>query len=226
MPTPAYLSLFHRHVAFSFDKQLQLADLIGELNWSFNKPSGVLSFGDRFQWHVEILGTEAYDQDTWLWAWANQGSNIPAKLLEGSLTMKALGEEQRISELVTPELSLGDLNGHMLCLIASGVCQANAYYRGPYTGGAAFFMIKDAKFPKPDVVPLARILSVFPQLISALEIPNHRLAFMGYLEDYGLVGKDEGSTIVVRENDKELMTATFNERNLLTELEGTISPIG
>jgi hypothetical protein len=164
--------LFHRHVAFSFDKQLQLAELVGQLNWSFNKPTGLLSFGDRYKWHVQILGTEAYGRNTWLWAWANQASNIPAKQLEASMTMKALGEEQAITEFTTPELPLGEINGHMLCLIASGVCKANAYYRGPYTGGAAFFLIQDDGFPKRKVVPLARIVSVFPQVISALEMPG------------------------------------------------------
>jgi len=216
-----YSALFHRHVAFSFDKQLQLADLIGDRNWSFNKPTGLLSFGDRYQWHVQILGTEAYDRNTWLWAWANPASNIPPAQLDASLTMKALGEEQTIPEIMTPVLPLGEINGHMLCLIASGVCKANAYYRGPYSGGAAFFLIQDENFPKRDIVPLARIVSVFPQVISALEIQNHKLAFLEYLVDYGLAGEDEGDKVLIKEGGKITLTATFDEQNRLTKLEGT-----
>ena len=33
-------------------------------------------------------------------------------------------------------------------MIASGVCDADAYYRGPYEGGAAFLLIKDERFPR------------------------------------------------------------------------------
>lgn len=223
--TECYL-LFHRHVAFSFDKQLQLADLIGDRNWSFNKPTGLLSFGDRYQWRVQTLGTEAYDRNTWLWSWANLGSNIPSAQLEASLAMKILGEDQAITEFTTPELPLGEINGHMLSLIASGVFEANGYYRGPYTGGAAFFLIKDENFPKRDVLPLARIVSVFPQAISAMEIKNHKLAFLGYVEDYGLVAEEKRNGVVVKEDGSPVLRASFDEQNRLTKLEGSVGDKG
>lgn len=215
--------MFHLHVAASFDKQLQLADLIGKRDWSFNKEAGLLSFGEPFQWHVQILGTESEQANTWLWAWANKASNIPPQLLEAGLAMKELGEEHRIAELTTPELRLGSVNGHILSLIASGVCNANGYYRGPYPGGAAFFLIEDESFPKRDVSPPARTVSVFPQLISALEIPNHKLAFLGYVEHYGLAAEEEGNKVVVKENGKPVLTASFDAQNRLTTLKGTLA---
>jgi len=220
----SYSTLFHRHVAASFDKQLHLVDLVGELNWSFKRSTGRLSFGDRFHWHVHILGTEAYDSNTWLWAWANEASNLPAELIQAALAMKELGERQQIPEFTTAQLPLGDINGHALSLIASGVCNANGYYRGPYTGGAAFFMIQDANFPKQDTLPLARIPAVFPQVISALEIPNHKLAFLGYLQHYGLDGVQEEDRVVVKASGQPVLTAVFDAQNRLTQLEGTIKP--
>jgi hypothetical protein len=205
---------FCRHAAFSFDKQLHLAELVDGLDWHFNMTSGLLSFGQHLHFRVQILGTESDHDHTWLWAWANEGSHIPPELLQASLQMKALGEEQQIPELTTPLLQLGDIDGHTLAMIASGVCQANAYYRCPYDGGAAFVLIQDESFPKSTEPPLVRIASVFPQAISSIEIADHRLALIGYLEHYGLVGQDEEGKLVVKADGQAVLVAAFDELNV------------
>jgi hypothetical protein len=48
-------TIFDLHAAASFDKQLHLADLVSKLSWQFNLSPGLLSFGDRFHWHVWYL---------------------------------------------------------------------------------------------------------------------------------------------------------------------------
>ena len=152
----------------------------------FDVPTGTLSFGTTHRWHAQILGTESHETNTWLWAWANTGSNLPFALIQASLQMKQLGEQQQIPELTEPQIPLTDeINGHVLSMIASGVCDADAYYRGPYDGGAAFLLIKDAKFPPSKEPPLARLAHFFPQAISAFSIPDHRLALTSYLDQYG-----------------------------------------
>ena len=216
--------LFSRHAAASFDKQCYLASLIDSEPWHFDLASGLLSFGDKYHWHAQLLGTEADDSQTWLWAWANTGSNIPPTLLQCALQMKELGDQRLIEDLTTPQLPLDEIDGHVLSMIASGVCQANAYYRGPYEGGAAFLLIKDDAFPKHTDPPLQRIASVFPQAISNIDIPNHKLALMGHLEFYGLAHEQEGDKIMVKENGEPVLTAMFDKRNRLTKLDVTIGP--
>jgi hypothetical protein len=160
-------SLFHergmmdlcvRHVVASFVKQVQLSAILRILDqWTFDVTTGTLSVGKDLHWHAEILGTESHETNTWLWAWANTGSNLPSALTQASLQMKRLGEEQTIPELTQPQLPLtADINGHVLSMIASGVCDGDAYYRGPYDGGAAFLLIKDDKFPRSQEHPLGK----------------------------------------------------------------------
>lgn len=209
-------------VAASLDKQLYLAELVGEEDWYLDLATGVLSFGDRFAWHAQLLGTEAEETQTWLWAWANEASNVPPSLLQAALQMKAVGEEQQIPELTTPMFSLDGIDGHFLAMIASGVCQANAYYRCPYDGGAAFLLIQDENFPEYNESPLQRIASVFPQAIATIDIPNHKLAFGGYLEHYGLVGEVEGDTLIVKDNSEAVLTAAFDDQDRLTKLDAAI----
>lgn len=219
---PECLTLHTRHVAASFDKQLHLADLVGKLDWRFGLNTGLLSFGDRFQWQAHLLGTEAHDSQTWLWAWANQASNIPPQLHGDALTLRLLGEHHQTPELAEPQLPLGKVNGHFFALLASGICEANAYFRAPYDGGAAFLLIKDHAFPKNTDSPLNRIVTVFPQAITAIEIEDHKLALAGYLAYYGLDGQAEGDALIVREGDEAILTATFDGQRRLTKLDATI----
>ena len=148
------------HAASSFAKQLHLAELVEGLDWHLDLATGILSFGDRYAWHVQLLGTEAEETQTWLWAWANDASNLPPSLLQAALHLKTFGEEQEVPELATSMFPLDGIDGHFLAMIANGICRADAYYRCPYDGGAAFLLIQDENFPKNYEPPLQRIASV------------------------------------------------------------------
>ena len=136
--------------------------------------------------------------------------------------MRFYGEHHQISEFTTPHLELGEIDGQMFAIIASGICRANAYYRAPYDGGAAYLLIQDENFPVCQEPPLARLLSVFPQAISSIEIPDHRLALIGYLDYHGIGFEETVSQVVVKENGEEVLTATFDEQKRLTNLEARI----
>jgi len=215
-------SLFTRFVVPAFDRQLRLFNSIGERSWIIDLKTCLLSFGDKYRWRFQLLGTESEATGTWLWALANTESKIPGYLLVASLTLKAYGEQYGIPELTTPQLPLDQMDSHTLALFASGVCEANAYFRCPYDGGALFVLIMDENFPKCTDQPLQRIATVFPQAIASLEILDHRLAFMCYLDSYKLIHEQHGDKIVVKENDEPMLTATFDEQNRLTNLEATL----
>jgi hypothetical protein len=215
-----HFSLVVRHLLSSCNKQLHLSSLVGTLPWRFDVPTGTLSFGNDLHWHAQILGTESHETNTWLWAWANTGSNLPPALIQASLQMKWLSQEQNVPELTQPQLPLSQvINGHVLAMIASGICDADAYYRGPYEGGAAFLLIKDEKFPRSKEPPLARLAHVFPQAISAFVIPDHRLALTSYLDQHGIDYTSEGRTIVVKEGKNPVLTARFDEQNRVAKLD-------
>jgi hypothetical protein len=137
--------------------------------------------------------------------------------------MKQLGEQQEISELIEPQLPLTDeINGHVFSMIASGVCDADAYYRGLYDGGAAFLLIKDPLFPRCQELPLARLASAFPQAISAFPIRDHKFALTSYLDDFKIAYKVEKNAVVVREGSETMLTAQFDEQNRVTKLDASL----
>lgn len=211
------------HIPFAFDRQLLLTDLIGDLLWAYDLQTGILSFSDRFAWQAEVLGTESEETGTWLWAWVNEGSNIPEQQTAASLKLKALGEEHGIAELTEPMVPLGHADGHAFASIAVGEGLGKAYYRGPYEGGAVFLLITDERLQLLVDDPLQRILTVFPQAISAIEIADHREALQGYLEHYGFEAEDKGDALFLREKGEEVLQAEFDEHMRLTELHGILS---
>ncbi len=207
---------------FAFDRQLLLADLIGDLPWAYDLQTSLLSFGDRFAWQAEILGTESDETGTWLWPWANEGSNIPEQQQSALLKLKVLGEEHGIAELTEPMVPLDHADGHAFASIAVGEGLGKAYYRGPYEGGAAFLLITDDELQLQVDDPLRRILTVFPQAISAMEIADHRDALQGYLRHYGFEAESEGDALLLHQHGQEVLRAEFDEHGRLRELKGTL----
>jgi len=212
--------LFLEHVAASLDKQFYLMDLLGKHRWVFDMDEGKIIFNDSLSFSAQILGTESEVSNTWLWGWANEASGIPQELLEAVLEVKELGNREQIPEFTAAQLPLNEeINGHNLAIITSGIYQANAYYRGPYEGGAVFLLIKDVDFPTREVEePTIRVAFGFPETIAAVSIANQRQAFIHYLKFYNLnILTDEYMVIGISENGKRV-TAEFDSLNRMTKI--------
>jgi hypothetical protein len=222
--TPGLSSLFDRHAAASFDKQLFLNELVGENAWHFDMATSFLSFGKKYRWQVQLLGTESEVTRTWLWAWANPGGRVPAPSHSANL-VRAVGDLQRCVQLSEPQFPVGEVDGHYLANLASGLCQARAYYRAQNQGGAVFLLIVDKEFPRWVGQSLARISTIFPQVLLSLPITDHKTAFRGYLRFYGLQGIESGNTIRVDQDSKNAITAIFDDCNRLSKLNGIIEPV-
>lgn len=217
--------LLEQYGALSFEKQLALGDLIGDRNWQVEMSRGTIMFGNDLEFPIQILGTEAEDAQTWLWAWANYESDIPPALLKCSNAMQHLGTSEQIVELTTPEVSLQKADGHTLSMIASGVCNASAYYRGPYQGGAVFMLIDAPSLaltvpPAPTGIP--RMITSFMQFISAVPV-NHKRAFAAYASARGLaVSTLDGGLSAGVGNSR--LDASFDSLDRLTNMHSTIAP--
>jgi hypothetical protein len=210
--------LFCRHVATSFDKQCHFWDIVAGMDWHFEVATGLLSFGDQFHWRADILGTESDGTNTWLWAWANESSQIPESLLHTSLQMKDLAERYQVPELRLPEFPLGEIDGEFIAMLASGECRANAYFRAPYDGGAAFLLIRDERFPPSAKPSLLRVAAIFPQALVTYDIPDHKAALTAHLEHYGLNARTDRNGLTLANDEQSLLTASFDANRHLTRL--------
>lgn len=214
--------LIDEHAVASFDKQMHLRELTANLDWSFQMETGLLSFGNRQRWRAQILGTESMSSRTWLWAWANEASGIPPRLLMAAGVMRHWGERLSIPELTEPEVPLRAVDGYLLALVASGLCHADGYYRGEYPGGSAYLLVSDENYPRRADCSAARVLSVLPQALTSLPIGNHKTALLAYLKYCGLAGCWDGNTFTAHEQGRTALTASFDERDRLVQLWGEL----
>ncbi len=214
--------LITQYGAASWDKQMCLAEAIGDGDWQLSLSAGQITFGGTQSYPVQVLGSEAEADGTWLWAWANTESNLPPALLQAAAQMRAFGEQQRVAELVAPALNLEDADGHKLSLIACGVCGADAYYCGPYAGGAVFLLLTAPSLRRfADDTPM-RFIRVFTEFISAFAC-DHRPALAAYAAYKGYTLTGEASADVITLPAGAVVRAEFDALGRVSGLSSTLT---
>ena len=111
-------------------------------------------------------------------------------------------------------------------MIASELTQADAYYRGPYEGGAAFVLLRlpddEPRQVCADVLRAVRTISVAPM---ALPIPLPREVVASYLRKIGLTAEDRGHDLVGRDAGGRSVTVAFDRRGRITAITSTLGPV-
>jgi hypothetical protein len=222
----------NEHICAAFDRQLEFAEFLGEnYNWNIDVTAGTLTLATPQQNYVlamQLLGTESEADGTWLWAWANDASNLPSESLHAALRVKVAGETYSIREMhdATPFEVDDTVNGHTLALMASGLTVADCYHRCPYQGGALFVLVFDEQYralieqrrQSENVNVIARIANRFPQIISSVPVTNHHRALSAYMRHYGMDVTDEPGRLNGTLPSGENIVATFDNLNRLTDL--------
>lgn len=228
------IALYHRHVAAAFDRQLRFNDFLQRkaagADWEYDTETATLNFG-KLRFEAPFVGSHAFHNNSWLWGWSN-------KHLKLTITNRALGDTVRmlvhrlgvhalaaagfsLEPLLGPELT--DDAAHVFGMILSRELGYNAYYLTPYDGGTGVTIIRDKRLDFTERRPLVRIVTIFPQVIDALTVLDHRAAFTSYTQDYGLATSDVPGGVKVIDGKDELV-ATFDDIGRLTGLSGTVNP--
>ena len=171
---------------------------------------------------AQLLGTVAYDDSTWLWSWANEASQIPSALTRDAQRMRDAG---LAAEWTTPRftLNLDNADEHRLAMASSGLFAADAFYRGPYAGGAAFFLLRDDRLRllEPEG---PRIVRTITEAISNGAVANHRTAIIAYLTERGLQPHADGEMAILAMISGRKLRLEFDAQDRLTNLGGTLGP--
>ncbi|WP_433824650.1 DUF6882 domain-containing protein [Actinoplanes sp. CA-015351] len=218
--------LFTQHVATAFARQLALADRIGERDWQLDLTEGVVTFGEDLRYPVQLLGTESDgsgSHGSWLWAWANTGSNLPVHLLHLSEWLRGYGEQAGVAELTEASFPLERADGARLALIASGLT-GRCYYRGPYDGGAVFFHLEGLPASLIEPVSPERAFLVLGQVIQAFPV-DHRAMLLAFLGQQGWsIGEDGPGLVVGHHPGGSEMRVEFDEQGRIGRVSGQVQP--
>jgi hypothetical protein len=228
-----FLDLYHRHVAAAFDRQLRFADFLARKApgepWAFDTETAALTFGPKVSFEAPIVGSHADHNDSWMWSWANR--NLRLSLTNRALgdTIRALAHKAMVGEFARPAFPLEPLVGpdllqhapHAFGAVLAGELGYDAYNHAPYDGGRALLLIRDDRLRFAERHPLARVLTVFPQAIGAFPVPDHQAALSEYARSYGLHANPEAGALKITGEGSGSLTATFDDRGRLANLEGT-----
>jgi hypothetical protein len=215
--------LLSQHIASSLLKQYALGEFLGDHYWNVDMRAGTVDFGEGRVYPIQIIGTESEVNGTWLWAWANKASNIPEPLLICANSLRELGTQAGIEALTAPQLELDEVDGHLLTMLACGVCNADAYYAGGYEGGAAFFLIQQSPLSKqPPVSPMEHI-NVMSSVISDFPV-NHRLMARSFLQQQGYTLTESADEIVATASGSQGITVRFDTLDRISGMETTVTP--
>ena len=202
----------------ALERQLHFGEIVGDLSWNVDMQTGEISFGDKFAFPFQILGTFSHSSETWLWAWANERSGIPANLIKQALTLQKYGQDNEIDLLKNSEFDANKTDLHLIGSIALGIFNVSGYYLANYGQGTMCVTIKSDKIDNSYTNNHYSIMTVFSQLISKFEM-NHKNALINYLQAKGYETKEEGS-ILTGSKDGKVITAEFDNLSRLTKLNG------
>lgn len=208
-------SLLEEHLASSIAKQHALSDLLGDHTWDLDLERGTLDFGIGQVFPVQVLGTESAQNQTWLWAWANTVSDIPQRLLTAAARLRQFGLDEGIAEFSHSRLSSRQADGHALALVASGVCDADCYYRGPYDGGTVYLLLGGTTLRRPTAPE--RIATVLAEAVAYADVDHRRVA-TSFLRREGFVLDDRPESLSGSALDGRTVEAIFDRSGRLREV--------
>ncbi|WP_299799288.1 DUF6882 domain-containing protein [uncultured Maribacter sp.] len=211
--------LIEQHAGLSFEKQLVFGDVIGSNAWELDMGKGNIIFGD-LDFPIQIIGSLSFNDSSWMWGWANAKSGMPENLLVQSNQLKEIGQDKGIKELTDGHFNVAEGFEHKIGMMACGLFKCKSYYCANYGQGTLVVTIDDDKIPEIDKDRLEKVMTNFPQLISAVDL-NHKNTFKNYLIDRDfelniLENKIEGS------KNNKVLTAEFDELNRLKSLNGKL----
>ena len=207
-------TLLANYAGIVLDRQHVLDALLGEHNWGADIDTGTITFEEPgLECPFEIVGSYAYAQKTWLWAWANQ--SLPEHMTGVSRKLLAYGQSHNVTKLTEERFPAQNEELHAFGVLACGIGGADAYYAADYGDGILVAALTGdivASRWQPDH---ARLLAVFPQVIRTFDL-NHRAALRSYCNalGYTVTGED----LLTATRDGNTVTAAFDEQGRLADI--------
>jgi len=209
---------FQRFALISLEKQDKLEMLIGEHMHELDIDAGRIRF-TKLDFPMQVLGTESDNTLNWLWAWADEQTEIPEGLMQSAIQLRTWGANEGIAEFTSPSVDLDRIDGHIISMIAAEICKASCYYRDSYEGGAVYLLLFDQLIDKQAVFDRERLLRRASDLFSRYDL-NQRLTLLSYLHQKGLSPVEEHDRIRCELTTGEQLNAEFDEAGNLSMVNG------
>ena len=209
------IDYFEQYALASLEKQEKLSRLIHGHLCELDMDAWKIRFNSGLEFNFQVLGTESENTLTWLWAWADEQTEIPRNLIVSSLELKDWGEQHAVREFFIPGSDLDKAGGEMISLIASEVCGASCYYRDQYEGGSLFLLLFSEAIDKQPAFNPSGLLRRFQELAEKHDF-NHKHALVSYLRMRNIPFIEKGRKIIAEFAPEEELTIEFDDSECIT----------
>jgi hypothetical protein len=217
-PSSAFQTYLERYALLSLEKQDKLVSLIGEHLHELDLDAGTIRF-DQFQFPMQVIGTESDNTLTWLWAWADEQTELPASLMQSAIQLRTWGAGEGIPEFTMPSVDLNTADGTAISMVATEVTKASCFYRDSYEGGSVFLLLFDRTIDGQPSLDRVRLLRALSDLLSRNDL-NHRNTLLTYLTVKGLSPAAERNLISCELESRERLVAEFDDAGRLVAING------
>jgi len=170
--------------------------VIRHRNWFVDFTKGTLAFGDD-EYPVQFLGSEAYEQNTWLWGWENI-NHFPDNVVSLAQWMRQTGTEWKLAPLTDVSFGLTEVfNGNNLSIVACSIWEQNAcFYAGWNPNGGRLFLIFSG-LPDEVFAPVGALdfITITMRAMNEFSV-DHTIFMKSFLYQNGTPYDEEGDTIV------------------------------
>jgi hypothetical protein len=201
------------------EKREKLAGLIGEYAHELDLDAGIIRFSRDLAFPFQVLGTESDNTLSWLWAWAEEQTEMPETLVQMSLKLRDWGMREGIQEFTLPSIDLDRADGNVIAMVSAQIVEANSYFRDSYEGGALYLLIFDKSIESQPSFDRSVLFRHLLDLVSRYEL-NHRNVLLSYLEKKGLSPVTKGQLVTCELETGERINAEFDDHGKLTVLNG------
>lgn len=199
---------FERCALLSLEKREKLLHLAGEHFLELDPDTGIARFQERLSLPFQVLGTESDNTLTWLWAWADEQTEMPEPLTRSSRDLRTWFEAQGMHELIRPSVDLNLADGTQIAVIATEVSGAGAFYRDIYEGGSLFILLLGNEISLQPDLDRPALVRALGDLASRYEI-DHRHVLTSYFRSKGLPLSEDAGTVNAQLANGERVIAEF-----------------
>jgi hypothetical protein len=210
---------FERYALLALERRAKLLKLVGEHHLDLDMDAGTARFNDTVVLPFQVLGTESENTLTWLWAWADEQTEMQEGLLRSSRAMKIWFEAKGLGAYASPSLDLNKADGTQIAVISCEVCMASAYYRDHFEGGSLLLLLFGGEIDRQSPFTRSDLVRALSDLIAQYDF-DHRGALAAYFRAKRLPFSSEENTLSGELASGERLVATFDDLGRITTVNG------
>jgi hypothetical protein len=211
---------FERFALSTIEKQDKLDSLIKDRMHELDLDAGIIRF-DELQFSMQILGTESDNTLNWLWAWAEEQTEIQPALMQSAIQLRNWGANEGIIEFTLPSVDIDRADGHIIATIGVEVCKASCYYRDSYEGGSVILLLFDKLIDTQPPFSRERFLRHASDIFSRYEI-NHRNTILSYFRLKNLSLIEDKNLVSCELESGERLNVEFDTAGRLIKVNGAV----